>query len=87
MSAKGKKVEFGYVAMAESVSVAGSFNNWDAAANPLRRVEGDRWSIEMKLPKGRHEYLFVVDGQWMSDPRCKQSVPNPHGGENSVLVI
>jgi hypothetical protein len=36
---------------------------------------------------GRHEYLFVVDGQWLPDPKAKESVQNPFGGRNSVLVV
>ena len=41
----------------------------------------------LELPEGRHEYLFVVDGQWLPDPNAKESVANPYGGRNSVLTV
>jgi hypothetical protein len=28
-----------------------------------------------------------VDGQWLPDPNAKESVENPFGGRNSVLVV
>jgi len=39
------------------------------------------------LPAGRYEYRFVVDGQWISDPRAKECVQNAFGSTNSVLVV
>jgi 1,4-alpha-glucan branching enzyme len=64
--------------------VAGSFNGWDAKKNPLKK-DGDCWKGKVTLPRGRHEYRFVVDGSWMSDPSAKESVSNPFGGSNSVV--
>src|SRR5438105_1937813 len=52
---------------AQSVALAGSFNNWDAKKTTLRK-QGDCWTTNIKLPRGRYEYRFVVDGQWVSDP-------------------
>jgi hypothetical protein len=37
------------------------------------------------MPAGRHEYRFVVDGQWMSDPKAARAQPNAFGSTNSVL--
>jgi 1,4-alpha-glucan branching enzyme len=70
---------------ARTVFLAGDFNAWDAAAIPLA-ADGDVWLAEIDLPPGRHEYLFVIDGQWDPDPNA-ESVPNPFGGTNSVIVI
>jgi hypothetical protein len=39
------------------------------------------------LSPGRYEYRFVVNGEWVDDPKAKASVPNPHGGRNAVLVV
>lgn len=46
-----------------------------------------KWAKELALPPGRYEYRFVVDGQWVDDPAAKESVPNPVGGFNAVLVV
>jgi len=29
----------------------------------------------------------VVDGQWIDDPAAKESVANPFGGFNAVLIV
>jgi hypothetical protein len=42
---------------------------------------------DLAVQPGRHEYLFVVDGQWVPDPKAPETVPNPFGGRNSVLVV
>jgi|SRR6185295_9453325 len=72
---------------AKSVCVAGSFNGWNPAGTPLTRLNDGKWVGELTGISGRHEYLFVVDGQWVTDPNAKESVQNPFGGRNSVLVV
>jgi 1,4-alpha-glucan branching enzyme len=71
---------------ARQVYVAGSFNNWHAAALPLQPCGGE-WVGEVKLAPGRYEYLFVVDGKWLPDPGAAEKVPNPFGGFNSLLSV
>jgi len=72
---------------AKEVFVAGSFNNWQVGATPLRPVKSGEWQGELKLTPGRYEYLFVVDGTWLPDPAAPQTAPNPFGGWNSVLSV
>ena len=66
--------------------MAGSFNDWHPAATPMVRLDGE-WAKEMTLPPGRYEYRLVVDGQWIDDPAAKETVPNPFGGFNAVLIV
>ncbi|MGO8704695.1 MAG: isoamylase early set domain-containing protein [Candidatus Brocadiia bacterium] len=70
---------------AAAVSVAGTFNNWDVRRNPMRKGRDGIWRGRVSVPPGRHEYRFVADGVWISDPKAAESVPNPHGSRNSVL--
>ncbi len=72
---------------AHKVCVAGSFNEWKPDSTPLRAVGGGRWRGDLALKPGRHEYLFVVDGQWLPDPNATETVSNPYGGKNSVLTV
>lgn len=72
---------------ATTVCVAGSFNDWHPSATPMVDLGGGRWGKEIVLRPGRHEYLFVVDGEWMADPSALETVPNPFGGSNCVLLI
>jgi len=72
---------------AKSVAVAGSFNEWKPEKTPLISLGNGRWKGDLNVKPGRHEYLFVVDGQWLPDPNAKESVANPFGGTNSVLIV
>src|SRR5713101_3675951 len=72
---------------AKEVCIAGSFNDWHPAATPMVSLGDGKWAKELTLPAGRYEYRFVVDGQWVDDPNAKESVPNPHGSVNAVLVV
>ncbi len=72
---------------AKHVFVAGSFNEWKPEQTPLTPDGKGRWVGDLSVKPGRHEYLFVVDGQWMPDPNAKEAVANPFGGRNSVLLV
>jgi 1,4-alpha-glucan branching enzyme len=72
---------------ARKVCVAGDFNNWSPDASPMLRTAGGVWVAEIRLARGRHEYLFVVDGKWVTDPKAVASSPNPHGSVNSVVIV
>jgi hypothetical protein len=80
-------VEFKLIASeAKSVAVAGIFNGWDPKKTPLEEV-GGAWHAKVELPRGRYEYRFVIDGQWVTDPNARESVPNPFGSVNSVVSV
>jgi len=72
---------------AKQVAVAGSFNDWKPERTPLAQIGNGRWVGDLAVKPGRHEYLFVVDGQWLPDPNAKENVQNPFGGKNSVLIV
>jgi len=72
---------------AKQVAVAGSFNDWKPERTPLVQIGNGRWVGDLAVKPGRHEYLFVVDGQWLPDPNAKENVQNPFGGKNSVLTV
>lgn len=81
-------IEFSMTAReAAAVAVAGTFNDWDPGKTPMTKGEDGTWKVKVSLPRGRYEYRFVVDGQWRSDPNAKESVPNPYGTDNSVIVV
>ncbi len=68
------------------VFVAGSFNGWKADKHRLSHKDGV-YGCSILLPKGRHEYKFVVDGVWCVDPCCAEWTPNDMGSLNSVIVV
>jgi 1,4-alpha-glucan branching enzyme len=83
-----RRVDFEYYSPeAKSVFLAGTFNGWNTAANPMKRNKEGRWSTFVNLYPGFYEYQFVVDGAWRDDPACKKRHLNKYGGYNSVLVV
>jgi len=73
---------------AKSVAISGSFNQWDTTKDLLSGPDSrGGWSIVLPLPEGRHEYLFIINGEmWLVDPAVL-SVDDGLGGRNSVIVI
>jgi 1,4-alpha-glucan branching enzyme len=70
------------------VYLSGSFNNWDGKAKKLKdRTGSGQYGITLMLPSGRHEYKFVVDGEWNVDPECPDWNRNEFGTLNSVIVV
>lgn len=73
---------------AKRVCVAGSFNEWQPEAAPLKAVDDGLWTLELELPPGTYEYRFVLDGcWWCSDPNATNSVLNPFGDYNAMLRV
>ncbi len=74
---------------ARSVSLAGSFNDWNGEATPLvKNPATSVWSVTVRLAPGEHQYLFVIDAeQWVADPRAHAQVDDGFGQKNSVLTV
>jgi hypothetical protein len=72
---------------AKQVCVAGSFNGWKPETTPLVSSGHGSWIANLTVSPGRYEYLFVADGEWVPDPKARESVQNPFGGKNSVLIV
>ena len=73
---------------ASQVAVAGSFNGWNAAATPLRRIDKNTWAADIPLGAGRYVYQFVIDGhRWVPDPQAPRDPGDDFGATNSVLTV
>lgn len=88
-AAKSKAVALDYFAPeANTVAVAGDFNNWDMQAHMLKQSKAGWWKTNLKLAPGQYQYRFVVDGQqWSDDPENPNKVPNEFASFNSVLEV
>lgn len=85
-----KLVQFMLVAPnARTVSVVGDFNDWDRTATPLREAaDAGVWTITVPLSAGRHQYVFMVDGnRWTPDPAAPLAVEDSFGMPNSVITV
>ncbi len=71
---------------AKRVFLVGEFNDWDPSATKMVRSRNGSFRVTLNLPAGRHEYKFVVDGEWVTDPAV-ESLTTPFGTVNNVLHI
>jgi len=73
---------------AKTVTVAGSFNGWNKAVNPMTSEDGGKkWTLSIAVPYGQQQYKFVLDdATWITDPKAK-SVSDGNGNTNSLIVV
>ncbi|MCK4997949.1 MAG: AAA family ATPase [Anaerohalosphaera sp.] len=72
---------------AESVKIAGDFNNWQPVETEMEKSVDGKWQVKLPLAAGRYRYRLVVDGQWQHDPYNENTEMNPFGEYNSVLEV
>ncbi|MCM8780287.1 MAG: glycogen-binding domain-containing protein [Candidatus Omnitrophica bacterium] len=86
--ANKKDVEFRlYAPDAKNVALAGDFNKWNPVSMKMKKDGKGTWKAKVALTSGRHEYKFVVDGNWWTDPACKSNTTNAMGSQNSVINV
>lgn len=84
------KLEFTYHNdAAESVALAGDFNEWGSTATQFERKGDGVWRAQIDLlPPGGYRYKLVVNGErWIEDPANAVKEPDEYGGFNSILHI
>jgi hypothetical protein len=71
---------------ADSVTLAGTFNNWNVKELPMDGPDKEGfYSVKKTLTRGIYEYKFVVNGtEWVTDPRNLRTTGTV---ANSVLTL
>lgn len=73
---------------AARVTIVGDFNDWNPTTLPMRRsADGRVWEVEVRLPLGRYNYAFMVDGRLARDPVAPSTADDDFGTPNSVLMV
>ena len=73
---------------ARKVSVAGDFNAWNPGETVLVDADGQGTFVAtVPLRKGSYEYMFLVDGKWMTDPGAAEVRPDGFGRSNAILRL
>jgi hypothetical protein len=77
---------------ASTVSIVGDFNQWNAEATPMRRIENtNAWTVTVPLAAGRHLYSFFAVGadgeKWLADPNAPAAPDDGFGRVNSVVLV
>jgi hypothetical protein len=70
---------------AQTVTVAGTFNDWSATCHPLKLEDG-KWVTRIKLPRDKQAYQFVVDGVRIPDPGSPY-IEDASGNRDSIVVV
>jgi hypothetical protein len=70
---------------ARRVELAGTFTGWKPGYE-LHETAPGVWTAVVPLRPGVHDYAFVVDGRWVSDPTAPQ-VDDSFGGTNSRISL
>ena len=73
----------------EAVALCGEFNDWSDEATPMVLADDGSWRASVALEPGRsYRYRYLVDGQrWENDWCASTYLPNPFGGEDSVVEV
>ncbi|MDR4498387.1 MAG: isoamylase early set domain-containing protein [Candidatus Scalindua sp.] len=74
---------------AESVYIAGDFNNWDISANPMTKTESGDYTARLDLETGReYQFRYLIDeSRWENDWNADRYVKSCYGDcDNSVVV-
>lgn len=79
---------------AQSVFLAGDFNQWNPEATPMQKADEGIWTVKLKLAPGRYEFKFIIDEHWSCKPGCRDHdlscpncVINAFGTMNRVIEV
>ena len=72
---------------AGAVHLVGDFNQWNPSSHPMRRQVDGCWFLQVMVTHGHHQYLFLVDGQPMLDPRAVGMARNELHEEVSLVAV
>lgn len=72
---------------AETIHIAGDFNNWNISSHPLFELGNNVFNTTIYLKPGTYHYKFIVNGtDWVVDPNA-ECVDNENGEKHSVITV
>ncbi len=74
---------------ASEIALCGDFNDWSNESTKLTRNGHGEWQATVGLQPGRvYRYRYLLDGhRWENAWNADEYVPNPYGGDDSLLVL
>ena len=70
---------------AKEVKIVGDFTNWETI--PMHKDSYGEWQVMVELMPDKYTYKFVVDGEWITDPKNTKLRPDGYGGKISVIEV
>jgi 1,4-alpha-glucan branching enzyme len=81
------KIKFKPPVNAGDVKIAGDFTDWQHGAITMSKSSRSaEWTASLRLTPGDHQYRFIMDGNWYTDPSTEH-VHNDLGSDNSILRV
>ena len=69
-----------------SVQICGSYDKWQVrhplSYDPIK----SQWTVTLKIKRGKYFYKYIVDGQWMINPR-EQTFKESNGIVNNMVTL
>jgi hypothetical protein len=89
VSCKGGECTFRFKKKdAAEIYVAGSFSGWRGKQYRLDGPDSDGfWTLKVKLPPGRHRYIFICDGQPLVPENAESYEDDDLGSRNAVITV
>lgn len=74
---------------AETAALCGEFNDWDANANPMKKLKDGSFSTTVSLEAGNsYRFRYLLDGtRWENDWEADKYAPNEHGSDDSIVEV
>lgn len=81
-------LQFTYTASpGETVTVAGSFNNWDPFMYTLHETKPGTYTLNLNLPPGTYQYVFFHRGERVTDSNNPRTVYTREGRQASEVIV
>lgn len=71
---------------AKKVILSGSFNKWDEHFYKMTKTKNG-WKLNLQLAPNYYEYKFIVDGNWIIDPKNPNKSLNEFDEYNSFINL
>jgi len=86
---KGHTIQFFYngTTAVKEVGIVGTFTGWKPLENSMKQSGKNLWTITFKLPPGKYQYQFIIDGRWENDKFALSYVPDQFAGRVSFFQI
>lgn len=73
---------------AESVQLVGEFNDWDAAASPMKKLKNGGFTQTIDLESGKeYRFRYLLDGEtWENDWSADKYIPSQSSYDDDSIV-
>lgn len=73
---------------AETVQVAGAFNNWSAEKLPLKKLKNGTFKGSINLPvNSKYEFKYLVNNEsWVNDEAADNYIWNEFAGSDNGML-